>query len=81
MLMDTASQQAVLNGVPENWVQLVQANPGVDQLIAVLFMAVVSFVMALLAFIAATIWSRISPWQKKTQAVLDKAVPTQAQPA
>ncbi len=59
LLINMTSEQALAQGVPESWVSVVTANIGIEQLIAVAFMALISFALATLAFIGSVIWVRM----------------------
>ncbi len=60
-LVDVATNQMVVNGVPENYAGMIKANLGVDQLVAMLNMTLIGVLMGLLWLIGGTIWARIFP--------------------
>ena len=60
-LVDVATNQMVVNGVPAQYASMIKAHLGVDQLVAMIYMTIIGIVMGLLWFVLGSIWSHIFP--------------------
>ena len=60
-LVDVATNQLVVNGVPAQYAGMIRAHLGIDQLVAMIYMTVIGIIMGLLWFVLGTIWSHIFP--------------------
>ena len=80
-LVNLATEQLVTSGVPETYADMVRANIGVEQFVAMLYMTAIGVLGAILWFVVGSIWARLFPGRALPKAKLQELTQGSAEPA